>query len=127
MSEELLVGVDLGGTKIEAVLARREPGGDLSVLDRRRVPTASEEGYEAVLARAEALIRAIAAGNDLEAIPVGVGMPGGTTRRSGLVKNSNAVCLNGRPFRADLLRKSRLPGALCQRPCGGERVSAAER
>ena len=98
MSEELLVGVDLGGTKIEAVLAR-----------------------------AEALIRAIAAGNDLEAIPVGVGMPGGTTRRSGLVKNSNAVCLNGRPFRAELLRKSRLPGALCQRPCGGERVSAAER
>ncbi|MEO5729880.1 MAG: ROK family protein [Byssovorax sp.] len=104
MSEELLVGVDLGGTKLEAVLARREPGGDLSVLDRRRVPTASEEGYEAVLARVEALIRAIAAGNDLEAIPVGVGMPGGTTRRSGLVKNSNAVCLNGRPFRADLAR-----------------------
>ncbi len=102
MSEELLVGVDLGGTKIEAVLARREPGGELSVLERRRVPTASEEGYEAVLARAEALIRAIAAGSDLQAIPVGVGMPGGTTRRSGLVKNSNAVCLNGRPFRAEL-------------------------
>jgi fructokinase len=102
--ESLVVGVDLGGTKIEAVLARREPDGTLAVLDRQRVPTASEEGYEAVLARAEALIRAVAATRDLAVIPVGVGMPGGTTRRSGLVKNSNAVCLNGRPFRADLTR-----------------------
>jgi fructokinase len=31
-------------------------------------------------------------------------MPGGVTRREGLVKNSNTVCLNGRPFRADLER-----------------------
>lgn len=105
MSREAIVaGVDLGGTKIEAVVARREPDGSLTVLDRQRVATASEEGYEAVLARAEALIRAVAAGRDIESLPLGVGMPGGTTRRSGLVKNSNAVCLNGRPFRADLAR-----------------------
>jgi fructokinase len=31
-------------------------------------------------------------------------MPGGTTRRGNLVKNSNATCLNGRPFRDDLCR-----------------------
>ena len=104
MSEELLVGVDLGGTKIEAVLARRSPPGELEVLERRRVPTASEEGYEAVLGRAEALIRSLAAGLPLATIPIGMGMPGGTTRRGGLVKNANAVCLNGRPFRADLVR-----------------------
>ena len=103
MKESLVIGVDLGGTKIEAVLARRGPPGALEVLERSRVPTASEEGYEAVLGRAEALIRSLAAGRDLAAIPIGMGMPGGTTRRSGLVKNSNAVCLNGRPFRADLI------------------------
>jgi fructokinase len=106
MTASLVIGVDLGGTKIEAVLARRGPRGELEVLDRQRVPTESEEGYEAVLARAEGLIRRMAAGEDAAAatIPIGVGMPGGTTRRSGLVKNCNAVCLNGRPFHADLAR-----------------------
>lgn len=102
MTPSIVLGVDLGGTKIEAVLARRGPAGELEVVERRRVPTASEEGYEAVLGRAAGLIRSLAAGHDLAAIPIGMGMPGGTTRRGGLVKNSNAVCLNGRPFRADL-------------------------
>ncbi len=74
------------------------------MLDRRRVPTGSEEGYEAVVARTEELVRSIAAGESAATIPIGVGMPGGTMRRSGFVKNSNLVCLNGRPFRADLAR-----------------------
>src|SRR4051812_2110887 len=100
--DSLVIGVDLGGTKIEAVLARRDALGELEVLERRRVPTASEEGYEAGLGRAEGLIRRLAAGRDLGAIPIGMGVPGGSTRRGGLVKNSNAICLNGRPFRADL-------------------------
>jgi fructokinase len=99
-----VIGVDLGGTKIEAVLARRGPRGELEVLDRRRVPTESEGGYEAVVARTEELIQRMATGQSAATIPVGVGMPGGTMRRSGFVKNSNLVCLNGRPFRADLSR-----------------------
>jgi fructokinase len=41
---------------------------------------------------------------DLERTPVGMGMPGSITRRGGLVKNSNTLCLNGRPFREDLVR-----------------------
>jgi fructokinase len=32
-------------------------------------------------------------------------MPGSITRRDGFVKNSNTVCLNGRPFRTDLMKK----------------------
>ncbi|HWN67823.1 MAG TPA: hypothetical protein VNM90_09290, partial [Haliangium sp.] len=37
--------------------------------------------------------------------PIGVGMPGSTTRAEPpLVKNSNTTCLNGRPFRHDLAR-----------------------
>ena len=102
----LVIGVDLGGTKIEAVVARRAASGDapLSVVSRRRVPTAAERGYTAVLRAAAQLIEeaALAAGLDLSSVPIGVGLPGGVTRRGGLVKNANAVCLNGRPFRADL-------------------------
>jgi fructokinase len=104
---EIVIGVDLGGTKIEAIAAQRrlDPPA-LEVLSRRRVPTERERGYDAVLAAAAGLIRATAeeAGVALARVPVGVGMPGGTTRRGGLVKNSNTVCLNGRPFRDDLAR-----------------------
>jgi fructokinase len=50
------------------------------------------------------LIRGLAPGEEIATIPIGMGMPGGTTRRGGLVKNSNVLCLNGRPFRADLAR-----------------------
>ena len=102
----LSLGVDLGGTKIEVVAL---PGGGparAAPVIRRRIPTERDRGYEAVLERTAALVRDVAAAvsADLETVPIGVGMPGSVTRRDGLVKNSNTVCLNGRPFRADLER-----------------------
>ncbi len=118
-----LIGVDLGGTKIEAVLARRETAGapGIEALARRRVPTGRDRGYEAVLETAASLIEELVRearpgprssgqgpgqgpGPDGAPVPVGVGMPGGVTR-GGLVKNSNTTCLNGRPFRRDLERR----------------------
>jgi fructokinase len=117
-SGELVIGVDLGGTKIEAVVARRSAvrhysesaartscdRARLDVVSRRRVPTEADRGYDAVLRASASLLTEIARqeGLDIATVPIGMGMPGGTTRRGGLVKNSNAVCLNGRPFRADL-------------------------
>jgi fructokinase len=105
MADELCIGVDMGGTKIEAVVARRSAERDaVEVRTRRRVPTGAERGYQAVLHATAQLIEDVAhhEGLDPRAVPVGVGMPGGTTRRGELVKNCNATCLNGRPFRADL-------------------------
>jgi fructokinase len=100
-SPELALGVDLGGTKIEAVVVRLAPFAELA---RVRVPTERDQGYEAIVARTADTIRRVArdADFDLEAGAIGVGMPGSVTRRGGLVKNSNTVCLNGRPFREDL-------------------------
>jgi fructokinase len=100
---EPTIGVDLGGTKIEAIAMRRAGA---EVLVRERVPTEAERGYEAIVAATAALVRRVAsaAGLDAATARIGVGMPGGVTRRSGLVKNSNTTCLNGRPFRADLER-----------------------
>jgi fructokinase len=76
------------------------------VLARERVPTCAERGYEAIIATVAELAARVCAsrGLSLASVPIGVGMPGGVSRRSGLVKNSNTVCLNGRPFRADLER-----------------------
>jgi fructokinase len=101
--ESLALGVDLGGTKIEAVLLRGERRVEIA---RRRVATDQEEGYEAIVARTAMLVHDVlaSAGVSDEGVTFGVGMPGHVARATGLVKNSNTVCLNGRPFRADLAR-----------------------
>jgi fructokinase len=101
--DRIALGVDLGGTKTEAVVLRLDPFAELA---RLRVPTERDLGYEAVLARTADTIRRVAAlgGVDLGRVPLGMGMPGSVTRQAGLVKNSNTLCLNGRPFRQDLAR-----------------------
>jgi fructokinase len=108
MPELLSLGVDLGGTKTEAALLRRFAADDarFEVLERERVPTPAEEGYDAIVSATAELARRVAvrASLKLAALPIGVGMPGAVTRRTGVVKNSNTVCLNGRPFREDLSR-----------------------
>jgi fructokinase len=107
---DLAVGVDLGGTKIEAVVLRVDRGLGASEpfeeLSRVRVPTLRDEGYGAVVARTADTVRAATrdAGIELEGATLGVGMPGSITRKDGFVKNSNTTCLNGRPFREDLAR-----------------------
>ncbi|MFO8072722.1 MAG: ROK family protein [Polyangia bacterium] len=93
------IGVDLGGTKIEAVVVE---GSDDAprVIARRRIPTERERGYEQIAARLVELVREL----DGEAggpAPCGVGMPGSLTA-DGRVKNSNTVCLNGTHFRQDV-------------------------
>ena len=114
MSELISLGVDLGGTKTEAVvIARNAVAGstvrgndDFRVLARQRVPTGSERGYAAVLETIVGIVQATAreAGVDAKRVPIGVGMPGSVTRIGGLIKNSNTECLNGKPFRQDLAR-----------------------
>ena len=106
-TEQIVIGVDIGGTKIEAIVARRSGLHHLAVMERRRVATESALGYERILDNVAALVTSIAkdAGLDPRAAPIGAGMPGGVTRREGFIKNSNTVCLNGRPFRADLAER----------------------
>lgn len=99
MDRTLRIGLDIGGTKIEGVLARG-PDDALEVLERLRVPTDAGLGAEHILRQALGVVEALdrAAGG---AVPVGVGMPGSVTR-AGRVKNSNTTCLNGTFFRRDL-------------------------
>jgi len=107
------MGIDLGGTKIEAAVLKRRAGassddlpGGFQLLLRERVATHRERGYDAILATTASLIRdtAAKAGLDLKNTSVGVGMPGAVTRE-GVVKNSNTVVLNGRPFHLDLMQR----------------------
>ena len=99
MSGPLAVGIDVGGTKIEA-LALDAAGHERW---RRRVasPAAS---YDAMVEAMVAVVEAARSELGGRALSVGLGTPG-TLTAEGLLKNSNTVCLNGRPLAADLQRR----------------------
>src|SRR5262249_206915 len=90
------IGVDLGGTKIEAVALA--PGG--RELFRRRVDTPRGD-YDATV-RAVADLVAAAERATGAAGTVGGGVPGVPSPAPGLVKNANSPWLNGRPLGRDL-------------------------
>ncbi len=93
---ELRIGVDLGGTKIEAV-ALDASGGELA---RRRVATPRGD-YSATVTAVTGLVQGLE--NELGARgSVGVGIPGTVSPTTGLIKNANSTWLIGRPFDRDL-------------------------
>jgi fructokinase len=89
------VGVDFGGTKIEAAAL----DGEGRFLARRRAPTPG--GYEAAIDEVCRLIDEVEAEAGGRGT-VGVGAPGSVSPRTGVVRNANTGWLNGRPFRDDL-------------------------
>ena len=86
------IGVDLGGTKIEAIALE----GSREVL-RRRVATPRDD-YDATVAAVASLVSGIGEGT------VGIGIPGALSRVTGLVKNANSTWLIGKPLQQDLER-----------------------
>ncbi len=91
------IGVDLGGTKIEAVAL--SASGELQVRQRVATPT----DYASALRAIVDLVRSIEQSTGRIGT-VGVGMPGTIVPATGLVKNANCQWLNGRPFGTDLCR-----------------------
>ena len=102
------IGLDLGGTKIEGVVL--DEAGVVKM--RERVATRAERGYESIIettaALAERLLAAASGGCGATVgadVGIGVGAPGAISSRTGLLKNSNTQCLNGRDLRGDLARR----------------------
>lgn len=97
------IGVDLGGTKIEAIALSAE--GKEVVRQRTATPKDEhpERRYNAILDAILGLVRAVEreAG---EIGTVGVGIPGAVSLATGLIKNANTTCLIGRPLDRDLGR-----------------------
>ena len=90
------IGIDLGGTKIEAI-ALDNSGNELF---RQRVATPQGE-YVKILQVIKQII------NDVEKEigqqgSIGIGTPGALSPASGLLRNSNSVCMNGMPVKEDL-------------------------
>ena len=99
------LGIDLGGTKIEGILIDEQ----FQVIKRERVPTKREEGYEAILSRIVKLAKSII--EDVPALesPIGICTPGTIESETGLLKNSNTVCLIGKPIQKDMERELGIP------------------
>jgi fructokinase len=85
------IGIDVGGTKIEA-LALDGAGREVF---RRRIATPRGD-YAATLDAIRALVTQAGEG------PVGLGIPGSISHKTGLVKNANSTWLNGKPLKRDL-------------------------
>lgn len=89
------IGVDFGGTKIEAAALSAQG----EFLSRLRVPNpgsydAAIDAVRDLIARTETAVGAAAS--------VGLGVPGSINPATGLMRNANSTYLNGRNFAADL-------------------------
>ncbi|TXB61866.1 ROK family protein [Phaeodactylibacter luteus] len=110
MKNQLLWGIDLGGTKIEGAII--ESISPLKVRSRLRVPTEKEKGYEHIIGQIEKVIRLLIDDCGERPDAIGIGTPGTTDPDSGLIKNANAVVLNGKPLHKDLEARLGIPVAM---------------
>ena len=91
------IGVDLGGTKIEAIALEGSR-------ERFRKRVATPRGdYQKTLDAVASLIDEIGEGT------VGIGIPGALSRVTGLVKNANSTWLIGKPLKEDLEKNLNRP------------------
>lgn len=90
------LGIDLGGTKIE-IIALDEAG---NTLHRARVATPQGD-YPAIIATVGDLVESTEQTLGGKG-SVGIGTPGALSPVSGLLRNSNSVCMNGKAFKKDV-------------------------
>lgn len=93
----LRVGIDLGGTKTEVILLN----GDSHELFRTRIAT-TRDNYAATLNDIAELVQQAEMAAGQSNLPVGIGIPGTVSRKTGCVKNANSTWLNGKPFQQDI-------------------------
>lgn len=90
------IGVDFGGTKIE-VAALDETG---AFKARLRKPNPGN--YAGAVATVRDLVAEVEREAGSRKAPVGVGMPGSLSPKTGRMRNANSVWLNDKPFKDDL-------------------------
>src|SRR2546421_7024839 len=92
------IGVDIGGTKIEALAL--DPAG--REILRKRVPSPRGD-YDATISAVKRLVEEIDFSSGAKG-SVGLGIPGALSRATWRVKNSNSTWLIGRSLKEDLER-----------------------
>ncbi|KUJ72934.1 ROK family protein [Thiomicrospira sp. WB1] len=104
MMEPWQLGIDLGGTKIEAILLSHTG----EVIWQRRVSTPQGQ-YGATVATMAALVKE-GVGHARGSIShVGIGIPGAVSAMTGRIKNANSTCLIGQDLAADVEAQIGMP------------------
>ena len=96
----MLLGIDLGGTKIEGIVIESKENSKEVI--RHRVDTEEEKGYLQVLNNIKLLVEYIENKINHKFDKLGIGTPGPIDPETGLLKNSNSQCLYGKPIQKDL-------------------------
>jgi fructokinase len=93
---QTMMGIDLGGTKIEIALVDAMHG----VVYKDRVPT-PQHSYNAILDAISALVDKTVSQQKIERpASIGIGIPGCLDPATQLVRGSNTVVMNGKPFQS---------------------------
>lgn len=92
------LGLDLGGTKTEAILL----DSSMNVVKKKRVPT-PKNNYHSILDTIISLSNSLIEG--IDEYSIGICTPGTISKRTGLIKNSNTQPLIGKSLKEDLEKK----------------------
>ena len=93
-------GLDLGGTKIEGVIL--ESAYNINVLERMRIPTEGDKGYQHVVGQIKSIVDQMSAKTGMVPASIGLGTPGVLDPDTQTMKNCNSTSLNGKPLKKDL-------------------------
>ena len=93
-------GIDLGGSKIEAVVL--EDPSAARVLSRMRIPTEIDKGYYHVLGQVHKLVEVVSAEVGVRPDKIGIGLPGTVDPITKTLKASGWDALEGKPIQSDL-------------------------
>ena len=92
------LGIDLGGTNVEAILLDE----NFNTVQRKRVPTPQND-YTKILDTISTLAADLL--ENIDNYSIGICTPGAISKKTGLIKNSNTQCLIGKPLKEDLENK----------------------
>jgi fructokinase len=95
MSKKFKIGIDYGGTKIEGILL------DDNGLQIERKRYSYEKNYLSGIDTVKKLVDEFDNKSN-QICTVGIGIPGFSSKETGLVTNANSIWLNDKPFKKDL-------------------------
>ena len=96
---EKLFGIDLGGTKIEGIVLNL--GEKIKPIFRERIPTERDKGYNHILNQLSRMVEMMSEAAGEKPKKIGIGTPGDTDPKTGLLRNSNTLCLNNQLLHQD--------------------------
>ena len=95
MSKKFKIGIDYGGTKIEGILLDQNG----KQLERKRY--SYDKNYLSGIETVKKLVEEFDKTSE-DVCTVGVGIPGFSSKETGIITNANSIWLNDKPFKKDL-------------------------